>query len=174
MIGETTATDTARVWFDLDPQAVLSMNEVLTVFQEVDFNGGTYKGETLTEPLKNYEALMGVSDRQIYIGFEQQLRECQTQIHFPGGIPGVKHNFDNEGALYTFDSGSFDYHLRLAQPLKRGKLIITSPEFPDECGKTPAESKEFRVVNAIRPGVPMNMPASCPDSYSLSFEGLVS
>jgi hypothetical protein len=174
VIGETTATDTAHVWVDLDLRAIFSINEVLTVSQEVEFNGASYKGETLTEPLKNYEIFMGVSDREIYIGPEQQLSECQTEIHFLGGIPGVKYSFDNEGAVGTFDYGTFDYYLRLAQPLKAGKLIITSPEFPDNCGKTPAKSKQFIVATATSPGVPTNMPAPCPDSHSLIFEGLVS
>lgn len=150
------------------------MNEVLSVSQEVEFNGANYKGETLTEPLENYEVFMGVSDRGIYIGPEQQLRECQTEIHFLGGIPGVKYSLDDEGAGGTFDYGTFNYYLRLAQPLKGGKLIITSPEFPDNCGKAPTKSKQFTVATATSPGLPKNTPAPCPDSHSLSFEGLVS
>jgi len=82
-------------------------------------------------------------------------------------------HLDNEGAGGTFDYGTFDYYLSLAQPLKETKLIITSPEFPDNCGRASAKSKGFPVSPATTQGVPKNIPAPCLDSNSLSFEDLV-
>jgi hypothetical protein len=174
VIGETTATDTTHVWVDLDPPVILSQNEVPTVSQEVEYNGRIYKGEILTDPLENYDVFMGVADRNICFDLKQPLSACRTEIHLLGRIPSVKYSLDNEGAGDIFDYGTFSYRLSLAQPLKEAKLIITSPEFPDQCGNAPAKSKEFPVSPATPPRVPKNAPTPCPDSNSLSFECLVS
>ncbi|KAI9776026.1 MAG: hypothetical protein M1839_000628 [Geoglossum umbratile] len=154
VIGETTATDTAHVWVDLNPGIILSLNDVLAVSQEIERGGFTYRGEVWTDPLENYDAFMGASDRNIYVDPEEPLSACQTTIHLLGGIPGVKYGLDNEAP-------------------REAKLIITAPEFPDQCGKAPTKPKEFPVSPETPPSVPENIPAPCLDSESLSFEGLV-